>query len=280
MPRTKNSILGDWTSQVESYAKEFQSARPFEHVVIKDFLNPEVADFIARRFPTPFTQPMLPWHHYDNPLEQKFALNDFDSEETSLFKNIFMELQQDYTLELVRAITGIQALEADPFLHGAGIHAYPSGGKLDMHLDYSIHPHSGKERRVNIIYYLNPEWDQSWGGQLELRDQNLSAESKRVVDVGYNSAILFRTCDDSFHGLPTPIRCPQNEYRKSLAIYYVSEPRPEATKRYKAQYYPLPEQPVSDALKRLYDVRTKRLLTQEDLATLGPNWREEGQGYW
>lgn len=280
MSSTKNSILGDWTSQVECYAKEFQSARPFEHVVIKDFLDPELADFIARRFPTPFTQPMLPWHHYDNPLEQKFALNDFDSEEISIFKNIFQELQQDSTLELVRAITGIQTLEADPFLHGAGIHAYPSGGKLDMHLDYSIHPHSGKERRVNIIYYLNPEWDQSWGGQLELRDKNLSVESKRMVDVGYNSAILFRTCDDSFHGLPTPIRCPQNQYRKSLAIYYVSEPRVGAAKRYKAQYYPLPEQSVSDALKRLYDVRTKRLLTPEDLATLGPNWREEGKGYW
>lgn len=275
-----STILGDWVLSLEELAQEYKIAMPFEHVVIKNFLKSEVADFLVRRFPTPFTQPMFPWNHYDNPLEQKYALNDFSTEELNVFKNVFNELQTDSTLNAVRRITGIENLEADPFLHGAGIHAYPLNGKLDMHLDYSIHPHSGKERRVNIIYYLNPTWEQEWGGQLELRDKDLSEGSKRVVDVGYNTAILFRTCDDSFHGIPTPIQCPLNEYRKSLAIYYVSDPRPEASKRYKAQYFPLPSQPVSDELRKLYDVRTRRLLTPEDLVTLGPNWRTEGKGYW
>ena len=29
------------------------------------------------------------------------------------------------------------------------------GSRLEMHLDYSIHPVSGKERRVNLIVYMN-----------------------------------------------------------------------------------------------------------------------------
>ncbi len=28
--------------------------------------------------------------------------------------------------------------------------------------DYSIHPLSGKERRLNLIVYLTPGWDRAW----------------------------------------------------------------------------------------------------------------------
>jgi Rps23 Pro-64 3,4-dihydroxylase Tpa1-like proline 4-hydroxylase len=40
-----------------------------------------------------------------------------------------------------------------------------------MHLDYEKHPYSGKERRLNLIYFLNKEWDSNWGGELELCDK-------------------------------------------------------------------------------------------------------------
>ena len=41
-------------------------------------------------------------------------------------------------------------------------------GRLEMHLDYSIHPISGMERRVNLIVYLNSDRQQEWGGDLRL----------------------------------------------------------------------------------------------------------------
>ena len=65
-------------------------------------------------------------------------------------------------------ITGISDLESDPYLHGAGLHAYPHNGKLDVHLDYSIHPVSGKERRVNLIIYLNKDWRDDYGGYTDM----------------------------------------------------------------------------------------------------------------
>ena len=38
-----------------------------------------------------------------------------------------------------------------------------------MHLDYSIHPITGMERRVNVIVYMNEDW-RKVGGRQYLND--------------------------------------------------------------------------------------------------------------
>ena len=62
---------------------------------------------------------------------------------------------------------------------------------------------------------------------------------KKIAPV-FNRAVLFRTSDISWHGMPDPVLCPEGQARKSLAIYYMSEARPEATPRFKATFRPRP----------------------------------------
>lgn len=269
------SIFGDWVKQTNSYRQTFTTAAPFEHVVIPNFLNKNIAEQIIEEFPDPLDE-QYDWKHYDNPIEQKFTLNDFSS--LPIIKTVFDELQGNHAVDLISQITGIPQLESDPYFHGAGIHAYPRGGKLDRHLDYSIHPISLKERRVNLIIYLNPEWKHEYGGSLELWDEHGGSHTK-VITPSWNTAVLFRTNNMSYHGLPTPIQCPQGEYRRSLAIYYVSPPTETAMPRFKAEFFPLEHQPVSSNLQRLYDIRKQRIITPNDLAHW-PTWREDGHGYW
>jgi Rps23 Pro-64 3,4-dihydroxylase Tpa1-like proline 4-hydroxylase len=270
-------MLGNWINDIELLAKQFSEAKPFEHVVLNNFLRDDIAELLYTKFPTPIKNTDLNWYYYNNPIEKKYALNDFSSDELETYKNIFNFLQSDEFVNYIKHVTGIENLEIDPYLHGAGLHLYPSNGKLDMHLDYSIHPKTGKERRVNIIYYLNKGWDDIWGGDLELRDPALSEESKVKISPKFNSAVLFRTCDVSFHGIPTPIKCPENQFRKSIAIYYVSEARENSDRRFKAKFYPLPGQPLSEELQNLYDIRSTRLITKDDLMN---GWERMGNGYW
>jgi hypothetical protein len=148
-----------------------------------------------------------------------------------------------------------------------------------MHLDYSVHPITGKERRVNLIIYMNREWEPSYGGDIQLWDSAFTSCVKKVRPV-FNRAILFQTSDISYHGLPEPITCPEGEGRKSIAIYYVSEPRPEATPRYKAQFRALPSQPESPELIELYRNREQQIITPDILKKVYPDWEAQGGGYW
>eukprot|EP01126_Amoeba_proteus_P026020 TRINITY_DN2582_c0_g1_i12.p1 TRINITY_DN2582_c0_g1~~TRINITY_DN2582_c0_g1_i12.p1 ORF type:complete len:154 (+),score=26.75 TRINITY_DN2582_c0_g1_i12:42-503(+) len=77
---------------------------------------------------------------------------------------------------------GITELEADPFLHGAGLHCHPPHGKLDIHLDYTLHPLlNNKERRLNLILFLCKDWKPEFGGELQLWDSNLKSCIQRCA---------------------------------------------------------------------------------------------------
>ena len=43
----------------------------------------------------------------------------------------------------------------------------------------------------------------------------------------FNRCAIFSTTDFSFHGHPTPLTCPPDRSRQSLATYYYSNGRPE-----------------------------------------------------
>ena len=120
------------------------------------------------------------------------------------------------------------------------------GGKLNMHKDYSIHPKLGKERRINIVIYMTPDWQEEWGGGLELwshdEEKNLPKECVKKIYNKFNCAALFDTAQNSWHGLPKELECPEGTYRKSLNIYYVAEAREEAEKHDRALFAPTPEQ--------------------------------------
>ena len=268
--------FGPWVDDLKSLHKEFINAKPFPNVEINHFLKPEIAEALYRLFPK--VTDNHKWIIYNNPIEKKYALTDFSA--LPQFKELFDLLQTDQFVNLIKQISGIDNLEADPHLHGAGLHQHTPGGKLDMHLDYSIHPVTGKERRVNLIVYFTKDWEEDYGGHIQFWNEDFTKCEKKLTPA-FNKAMLFRTSDVSYHGLPYPIKCPENNSRKSMAIYYVSDPRSDLTNiRYKAQFRPLPTQPVNDKLEQLYRIREKRIITKEDIESIYPNWETDGNGFW
>jgi len=263
--------FGEWTKDIKTISEKFSSNVPFPHVVIENFFSEQCAREIASEFGTPGGKD---WFEYKNPLERKFAKNVNLGDRT---KAVFDILQSPEFVGAMSDISGVQDLMADPHLHGAGIHAYPPGGKLDMHLDYSVHPVTGMERRLNLLVFLTEDWSQECGGDLILStDIHASDDEIKKVTPAFNTAILFRTTDDSIHGLPTPTTT--DKFRKSLAIYYVSPPREEATQRKKAKFFPWRHSPHKK-LQNLYDIRPHRRIECDDL---WEGWENEGKvsGNW
>ena len=67
----------------------------------------------------------------------------------------------------------------DPEYVGGGFHAGAEGSYLDLHVDFNIHPtHPTWLREFNILLYLNPGWEPSWGGELQLTDDPATPTSR------------------------------------------------------------------------------------------------------
>jgi Rps23 Pro-64 3,4-dihydroxylase Tpa1-like proline 4-hydroxylase len=262
--------FGNWVNNIDLLKENFLKGLPFENLVIDNFLNDEYANELYNLFPENFDS----WYKYENPIEYKYTydkINELDEK----MKHFFYYLSSNKIIDIMRKITNIENLTYDEYLHGAGLHCHPRYGKLNIHLDYEKHPFSGKERRLNIIYFLSKNWDNSWKGQNELWDKE-AKECVKKTDIIFNRAIIFKTNDISWHGLPEKILSPDNQFRKSLAFYYLSpiiSIKNENKYRKKAKYIITDEKDKNNEnLQILCDLRANRRLTNDDIQKYLPNW--------
>ena len=217
------------------------SASPFTHYVIDNFITEEMAYKLSSQFPD-YNSPS--WFEYNNPLERKRTIRDWGMFPPETYQ-LFYHLCGDQ-VEVIKNITGCRDLHADPGLHGAGWHIHKRGDHLNIHLDYSIHPYAKLQRKYNLIIYLTPDWDPSWGGGLELwsHDDTSKAPDVKVktIECKFRRAVLFDTTQNSWHGLSEPITCPEGVHRKSIAMYYLTTPTENIDLRTRALYAPREDQ--------------------------------------
>ena len=227
----------------EELSKQFLSAEPFNHVIIDNFWNDNVAEQLVADFPS-YESPV--WHaHYHNAIEDKKACNHWDKFPKATYQ-AFNFLGSEVFLNLVRRISDKHDLTMDMGLHGGGWHAHANGGNLNIHLDYNIHPKLELQRKLNIIIYLVKDWDTSYGGGLELwshdAEKNKPKHCVKKVDLKFNRAVLFDTTQNSWHGLPYPLTCPENKIRQSMAAYYVGPAPANTDDRPRARFAPREDQ--------------------------------------
>jgi hypothetical protein len=214
--------------EVDELRPRYASARPFPHVVLDDVLAVEDFDAAVSEFPA-IDDPG--WTGYLHINEMKYANARPDTWGPTL-QRIATALCSDEFVELLGRLTGFQGLLADESMDGGGLHQTLRGGFLNVHTDFTTnHRVRNWRRRVNVLLYLNHAWSSEWGGSLEFWDATVSACVRSVEPWG-NRMVIFTTSDDAYHGHPTPLRCPDGEARRSLALYYFTEedrPRRRAT---------------------------------------------------
>ena len=95
-----------------------------------------------------------------------------------------------------------------------------------MHADFNLYPRLNVWRRLNLLLYLNENWDPAWGGELELWDRTGTQRVTAVSPI-FNRVVIFDTSNYSYHGHPHPLMCPPDRSRKSIALYYYTAQKPE-----------------------------------------------------
>ena len=129
-------------------------------------------------------------------------------------------------LAFLEALTGIGPLIVDPTLFGAGLHQILRNGSLQIHADFNSHRQLRLERRVNVFLFLNHDWDDAWGGELELWNRPMTQCEARIAPVR-NRLVVFSSTDYSYHGHADPLACPPHRSRRSIAMYYYTRDRPQ-----------------------------------------------------
>jgi len=230
---------------------------PFDHFIMDDFLPYELAKDLSDEF---FDFDSELWYFYNNKIENKKTLSDWGRFPKQTF-SIFSYFCSEEFVSILKSITGIKSLYPDYGLHGGGWHMHGRGGKLNVHKDYSIHPKIPLQRKLNLIVYLGQGWDPDWGGALEFwsNDVETNKPKNRIVEIPalFNRAVLFDTTQDSWHGLPSEITCPEGFYRKSLAIYYLTDPDRTAENRNRALFAPYKEQKNDPEILKFIEQRSK-----------------------
>ncbi|MDQ1519238.1 MAG: hypothetical protein QOI55_311 [Actinomycetota bacterium] len=195
-------------------------ATPFPHIVIDDFTDTALLDRVISEFPSSDDMGI----QFDAPQEVKSAEQSWARMGPATRELLTMTSCAPF-LAMLEDLTGIQALIPDPLFEGGGLHQIRRGGKLGVHADFNKHLIYGLDRRLNLLLYLNRDWDDAWGGQLELWDRDMTTCVRRVAPV-FNRCVVFSTTSHAFHGHPDPLQCPPEVTRKSVALYYYTNGRP------------------------------------------------------
>ena len=101
---------------------------------------------------------------------------------------------------------------------------------MEPHIDCNYHFDLKHHRRLNLIAYLNKDWTNAMGGNIELHSNPLDWWNNQVIEylAGFNNAVIFETGENTWHGFKK-ITIPENHVeksRKSLAHYFYSKNRP------------------------------------------------------
>ncbi|MEL6997631.1 MAG: 2OG-Fe(II) oxygenase [Pseudomonadota bacterium] len=258
MPKLTPNVVGDTIFFERAQCAElgtslhdqYVSNDPFPHIVVDEFLPRDLLHRVLAEFP----DRMSPrFSDAQSKLKTGYQMEKIES---PLITNLLNALNSSQFLGFLEEMTGIKGLIPDPHFAGGGLHETARGGHLSIHADFNMQRRLNLRRRMNLILFLNEDWQDSYGGHLELWSTDMK-ECRHKVSPVIGRMVVFNTEEDSYHGHPDPTTSPEQIFRRSIALYYYTAVDPTiAVQARTTQFKPRPgsadkRPPVSIRLKEL-----------------------------
>lgn len=216
----------------EKLKQSFSTGKPFPHIVIDNFLDPNILESALNAYPDEKDKEVWGWKSNDkNSIKLMCQNPDTIKHRVPEVANVIDALNADEWLTELSYITNMPNLQADPSLSGGGMHQLNNGGFLRLHVDFNVAdslPHLN--RRLNIILFLNKNWKPEYGGQLELWNTDCT-EKVVSIEPEFNRAVIFDTQPKDgiqpWHGNPNKVNTPKGITRRSIALYYYTKEKPD-----------------------------------------------------
>jgi Rps23 Pro-64 3,4-dihydroxylase Tpa1-like proline 4-hydroxylase len=213
--RNRNPIMENLISKIQvSKAENY----PFSHVVIKDFLQEEF--LIALRNDLSVLEGSGNFRKYETQYGVKKEWKTFPNELESLSK-FTQFMSSERFIGVIAKQLGLEnsdQLTPDPTYDGGGYVISPPGSFLGYHADFNFSSAADKYRVMNVLFYMNENYQIDQGGHLHLLDVDSKTVEKTVLPIE-NTLLAFATDDVSFHGVSKN----NGLFRKSFNFYYYSD---------------------------------------------------------
>lgn len=253
-----NLINPEYTSAeaIKKLRSDFDNAIPCRHLALDNFLSEEIADQLYANFPK-----------IDSLNVKRKSLNEDKAEDYHFerwhpsFAQVREVVASQEFCDWMTKITGVEELRTTTDALGSGVHQGADGSYVDVHVDVNMNPKAGLWRKINLLIYLNKNWEEEYGGHLELWDKEMKVMHQRIAP-SHNRAVIFYTDDNSPHGY-SKIKVPEGETRKSFYTYYYTEIG-EGFKYRDSKFVSRPDAPfakkVATEAKESIKIRAKQFL--------------------
>lgn len=229
---------------------EFAGSGLIRSCHIDDVLPDRVARAIYDAFPDPETM------RFNKSLRERkrvaAQMNLYDP----ILEEAIYAFQDPSIVADIAEITGLSGLEPDHNLYAGGISLMSQGHFLNPHIDNSHDKDRDRYRVLNLLYYVTPDWQRDFGGNLELWDDGPDGRPREIVSA-FNRLVIMATDRSSWHSV-NRVRC--DGRRCCVSNYYFSRQSMEPEDYFHVtSFRGRPEQPLRDAVLRC-DVAARMLV--------------------
>jgi len=165
-----------------------------------------------------------------------------------ILEEIIYAFQDERIVQLIAEICGLKEVFADEHLYAGGLSMMGKNQFLNPHLDNSHDKDRERWRVLNLLYYVTPDWEESYGGNLELWPRGLK-EKQITLHSKFNRLIVMVTHNQSLHSV-SPVL--YDGFRCCVSNYYFSKtPALQSDTFHVTSFRGRPENKITDTILQL-----------------------------
>jgi Rps23 Pro-64 3,4-dihydroxylase Tpa1-like proline 4-hydroxylase len=165
-------------------------------------------------------------------------LNNF----APILRDITYAFQTEEVVLLIEEILSLNYIEADSQLYAGGLSMMTEGDFLNPHIDNSHDSERKRYRRLNLLYYVSPDWVEENGGNFELWSDD--GKTPKTIISSENRLVVMETNRHSLHSVNTVT---VDQFRCCVSNYYFSKISPDEDEKeyfHVTSFSGRPEQPM------------------------------------
>ena len=209
--------------QATSHSVRKQWKRPFgtktRHFIIDNLLGPTICKEIYNAFPLNGNG----FFNRDTFREKKSTSADL-SKYDKLLSDITYAFQDNRVVDSVSKLIDFKKIEPDPLLYAGGLSMMFRDNFLNPHIDNSHDRERKRYRRLNLLYYVSPDWKVENGGNFELWDEE--RVNQKTIVAAFDRLVVMETTKTSWHSVS---RVLEDRPRCCVSNYYFSEISPDTS---------------------------------------------------